>query len=422
MIMLSNEAKQTLRNQLKAFGEQVQRLSPNHRAEARQLFEKLQLKGAIQALTPLEYCSQSVLELASRSLKEYEPTYAIDGGSTRLQRLENGTLVCAYQAVLSSDPDTRYKDLPLEAFRSLSLVSHSQRTDLGGAKSQQFPNEYVHFWRVHISRTYLEHEVERVVGSLARMAAESYHALRMLKELSPKQGLFIVDGNLYPIGLYYYLTGEDDIWPEENGPKTSWTEWKPAIEILAQPVRVVEAFRERGLALVGLNKNPGTSWLLEFTLDRESHNWSNDAQFIRAVLSGTPKDALGYTNWFVQEGYSLPQRRGESVESFDIFERLSSFGLLHAPKAYHVCFFYLFDPRVKAVLKVEAPRIVFEKHDPEKLRAQVLAEIAQGKGVPPAIRRADSRARITEEESASLIRACGVELDLSYNQSRSEMI
>jgi hypothetical protein len=183
---------------------------------------------------------------------------------------------------------------------------------------------------------------------------------------------------------------------------------------------VVEAFGKRELALVALNKNPSTSWLLEFALDRASHNWSNDAQFIRAVLSNTAKDSLGYTNWFVQEGYSLPQRRGEGIESFDIFEHLRSFQLALPPPAYHVCFFYVYDPRVKAVLKIECPRIVFKKHDPQKLRAQVLAEIAQGKGVPPAIRRADSRARITEEESAALIRVCGVELDLSYNQSRGE--
>ncbi len=422
MRMLSNEAKQTLRNQLKAFGEQVQRLSPNHREEARQLFEKLHLKGAIQALTPLEYRSESVLQLAAYSFPEYEPVYAIDGGSTRLQQLENGTMLCAYQAVLSSDPDTRHKDLPLEAFRSLSLVSHSQRTDLGGAKSETSQDEYVHFWRIHISRTYLEHEVERVVGGLARMAAESYHARRMRQELKPQQGLWILDGNLYPIGLYYYLSGEDQIWPEENGIRASWTEWKPAIEILAQPVRVVEEFAARGFAIVGFNKNPSTSWFLEFTLEPESHNWSSDAQFIRAVLSNTPKDAIGYTNWFVQEGYSLPQRRGQSVESFDIFERLGSFELMHPSRAYHVCFFYVYDPRVKAVLKVECPRIVFEKHEPERLRAQILAEIAQGKGVPPAIRRADSRARITEEESAALIRACGIDLDWSYNQSRSELM
>jgi hypothetical protein len=420
--MLSTEAKQTLRRQLRAFGEQVQRLSPDHRQEARQLFAQLELTGAMRALTPLEFRTESVLELARPSSDEYQPAYAVDGGSTRLKRLENGTTLCAYQAVLSSAPDTRHKDLPLEAFRSLSLVSHSQRTDLGGAKSQQAQEEYVHLWRLHISRTYLEQEVERVVAGLARAAAEAYHARRMLEEIRPHKGLFLLDGNLYPIGLYYYFAGDETPWPEGDGQQIRWTEWRPAIDVLSQPMRAVEAFVQRGLAVVGLNKNPSTSWLLEFALERASHNWSNDAQFMRAVLSGTPKDALGYTNWFVQEGYSLPQRRDRRAESFDIFERLSSFGLIHPPRAYHLCFFYLYDPRVKAVLKVEAPRIIFDRHEPQVLRAAILSEIAQGQGVPPAIRRADSRARITEEESAALIRACGIDLDLSYNESRERQL
>ncbi len=418
--MLSNEAKQTLRAQLKFFGEQVWRLSPDHREEARRLFEELQLSGAIEALTPLEHRHESLLELAARKLNHYEPVYALDGGSTRLKYLENGTVLCAYQALLASDPEVRFKELPLEAFRSLSLVSHSQRTDLGGARSEQSRDEYIHFWRIHILRRYLEHEVERVITGLARWAAESYHALRMLGELQPSQGLFILDGNLYPIGLYYYFAGDeaDSLWSSE----TRWTEWPPAIEILAQPLRVVEEFAQRGLALVSLNKNPGTSWLIEFTLDRASQNWSSDAQFIKAVLSDTPKDALGFTNWFVQQEYSLPERQGEAPVGFDIFKRLKSFDLKLAARAYHVCFFYVYDPRVKAVLKIEAPRIIFERHDPEQLRAKILSEIARGKGVPPAIRKADSRARITDEESLSLIRACGLELDLSYNQSRGELI
>jgi hypothetical protein len=414
--MLSNEAKRALREQLQAFGEKIRSLSSDHREEARRLFKELQLQGAIRALTPLEYGSQSVLALAARSFEEYEPVYAVDGGSTRLKRLENGTVLCAYQAVLASDPDTRLNDLPLEAYRSLSLITHSLRTDLGGAKAERFKSEYVHLWRVHISRRYLEREaqeVERVVGGLARAAAESYHALRMLELLDTDRGLFILDGNLYPIRLYYYLTGEEDeIWQVED-----WTEWPPVVEILAGPVRVVESFAERGLALVGLNKNPGTSWLLEFTLDRASHNWSSDAQFMRAALSETPKDALGYTNWFVQEAYSLPRRRGHELESFDIFERLGAFHLKHPSRAYHLCFFYVYDPRVRAVLKVEAPRLVLEAHDPERLRAKVLCEIARGKGVPPAIRRADSRARITEEESLNLMRLLGVQLDRSYDES-----
>jgi len=414
--MLSGEAKRLLREQLRAFGEKIRSLGSDHREEARRLFEELRLKGAIKALTPLEHASQGILELASRSFEEYEPVFALDGGSTRIKRLENGTVLCAYQAVLSSDPDSRLNDLPLEAYRSLSLVTHSLRTDLGGAKAEDLRGEYVHLRRVHLSRSYLEYEaqeVERVVGGLARAAAEPYHALRMLELLDPERGLFILDGNLYPIRLYYYLTGEEaEVWQAED-----WTAWPPAVEILAGPIRAVESFAGRGLAVVGLNKNPSTSWLLEFCLERRSQSWSSDAQFIRAVLSETPKDSLGYTSWFVQEAYSLPRRRGQRLESFDIFERLGSFNLKHPARAYHVCFFYVYDPRVRAVLKVEAPRLVLEAHDPERLRAKVLSEIARGKGVPPAIRRADSRARITEEESLSLMRLLGLELDRSLAES-----
>jgi hypothetical protein len=418
--MLSNEAKRTLRDQLREFGEQIQRLSPDHREEARRLFERLQLDGAIQALTPLEHRSERILDLAGLPTGEYEPVFAVDGGSTRIKRLENGTILCAYQAVLASDPDTRHHDLPLEAYRSLSLVSHSQRLDIGGAKVERLEDEYVHLWRAHVSRTYLEREVERVVSGLARIAAESHHALRMLAELRPPKGLFLLDGPIYPIGLYYYFADSAARDPLHSG--VNWTEWPPAVEICALPLRVVEAFGERELALAGFNKNPGTDWLLEFTLDQASHNWSNDAQFIKAVLSETPKDALGYTSWFVQEAYSLPQQQGRERESFDLFERLSAFRLRCPSREYHVCFFYVYDPRVKAVLKIEAPRLVLDRHDPLALRAKLLGEIARGVGVPPAIRRADSRARITEEESLGLLRACGLELDWSYNQSRGEPI
>jgi hypothetical protein len=423
--MLSSEAKQRLRKELERFGRQLQRSGLDHREEARRLFQELQLEGAIQALTPLEYRHERLLELAARAEPDDGPVYAIDGGSTRLQRLENGTILCAYQAVLASDPDTRLDGLPLEAHRSLSLVSHSQRLDVGGSKAERLEDGYVHFWRVHLSRAHLSmstREIDQVVSGLARVGAESYHALRMLQLLGSPKGLWLLDGPLYPIGLYYYFAGEPEDDVPFKGP--TWTDWPPAVEILVQPLRLVEACVERDLPLLGLNKNPQTAWLLEFTLGRDDRNWSSDAQFIKAVLSETPKDALGYTNWFVQEEYSLPRRGSElERESFDLFEHLEPrFGLQLPRRAYHVCFFYVYDPRVRAVLKVEAPRAVVEAHGPERLQSKLLADIARGTGVPPAIRRADSRARITEEERLGLIRACGLEIDFSYDQSRGEPI
>lgn len=424
--MLSNESRHLLKGQLRALGEQVRRLGIDPQAEARRLFERLRLSNAIKALTPLEYNQIDLLAAARARDQDYEQTYAIDGGSTRPVRLENGTTLCAMQAVLSADPDRRWQGLPLEAYRTIALISHTQRRDLGEARMEHDENDFVRLRRIHISRTYLVREVERVIKGLARAAAEGGHARHMLERLKLAEGLFFLDGNLYPIGLYYYFLREQSgerAWDLQ----ANWAEWEPARAILAEHVRVVEAFQMKKLACVGLNKNPGTSWLLDFCLDESEHNWSSDAQFIKAVLSEDSRRALGYTNWFVQERYAASQTAGEGLERgrfanrpYDLFEGLGSLGLQLEPRAYHVCFFYVYDPRIQSILKIEAPRCVLEAHDPERLRRAILSEIARGKGVPSALRRADSRARITEEEAAGLLRVCGVEPDHTFDESRSE--
>jgi hypothetical protein len=421
--MLSNESKKSLRAQFQSFGQQVQNLGSDHREEARELYAILKLDGAIKAITPPEHLNASILDLASAEIPEYENIYAVDGGSTRAKVLENGTMICAFQAVLTADGNQALNGVPLEAFRSLAFVSHSQRVDLGGAQSELYDqDEYAHLWRLHLHRDFLSFEIERVVTGLARAAAESYHTLRLLEHLNTESSLLMLDGNLYPVWLYYHIVGpqKTSSWDSDS---TSWTEWEPAKKILKLPIDVVDQAAHRNLALVGINKNPGTSSLLEFTLDPESHNWSSDAQFIKAVLSQTPKDALGYTSWFVQEEYSSgPRKKGEEPNTMDIFNRLSSFGLELEPRSYHTCFFYVYDPRVLSVIKIEVPRVILDSHDPMKLRSKVLREIARGKGVPGAIRRADSRARITDEEAMRLFGDCGIELDYYYDHSRGEPI
>ncbi|HED04476.1 MAG TPA: DNA double-strand break repair nuclease NurA [Candidatus Fraserbacteria bacterium] len=415
--MLSNESRRLLSCQLRAFGEQVRRLGIDLRAEARRLFDRLKLDGAIKALTPLERCQVDILEAAGQRDPAYGQRYAVDGGSTHALRLENGTTLCAMQAVCSAEPDRRFQGLPLEAYRTVVLVSHSERLDLGLSHVDHLEEGFIHLWRVHLSRTYLREGIERVIKGLARAACEGQHVQWMLQQLQPSEGLFLLDGNLYPIGLYYALSGQqDDRLSRDSRP--NWTDWHPAQAIMAQPLRVVEAFAERGLACIGLNKNPGTSWLLDFCLEEAERNWSGDAQFIKAVLSSRSRRSLGYTNWFVQERYPLPRSGGRELESFDLFERLSGLGLKLAPRAYHLCFFYVYDPRIKSVLKVEAPRVVLEAHDLQRLRRAIIAEIARGKGVPGALRRADSRARITTEEAVGLLRACGIAPDYTFNQSR----
>ena len=412
--MLSKETRRAMTQRLQEFGEMARR-SRNHRAEARQLFSQLQLDGSIKPLGEPFFRSAPILDLAVQRFPEWETVYAIDGGSTRPMPFENGTIMCANQAVLSSDPASELHGLPLEAYRSVSIVSHTFRDDLGGASAERELSDLIHLWHIHLTPDKVKRKVEQLVKGLADIASESTHTLRMLDALNLKEGFFILDGNVFPIGILYYIAGERD---------ASWG-WKwdihldeldEAVAILQMPLRVAEVFYQRGLAYVALNKNPDTKWFIQYCLDARRQYWSNDRQFFKAVLSDAPKDHLSYSSWFVQEEYPSPA--GGAGESVDLFRKLHAFELAHEPSAYHVCFFYVYDPRIRTVMKIETPRLMLRAHDSGKIQQKMLSELARGQGVPHAIRRADSRARITQEEREALMRECGVGLDLIYNQTR----
>ncbi|MCL6642456.1 MAG: DNA double-strand break repair nuclease NurA [Candidatus Bipolaricaulota bacterium] len=248
------------------------------------------------------------------------------------------------------------------------------------------------------------------------MTSEPTHATEMLDVLDIREGLLLLDGALYPIGLYYYLLGElKGEWGYRWGVRLSDRE--EIVALLAAPVRLVETCVARKIPIIALNKTPETSWLLRFCLEERERRWASDRQFMTAVLSDTPKDSLGYTNWFVQEAYPSWEERGSVI---DLPKAVSDFALRLESSLYHVAFFYVYDPRVRSVLKVETPRAVLEFCEPERLQKTLLAEIARGKGVPNVIRKADSRARITQEEREALIRACGLDPDYYYNLSRGE--
>jgi hypothetical protein len=411
--MLSKETRRAMAQRLNEFGEMARR-ARNHRDEARQLFAQLKLNGAIKSLGEPYLRSAPILDLAVQTFPGWETVYGIDSGSTRPMLFENGTIMCANQAVLSSDPASDFNGLPLEAYRSVSIISHTFRDDLGGASAERQVNDLIHLWHIHLTPDKVKRKIEQLVKGLADIASESTHTLRMIDELKLKEGFFILDGSAYPIGLLYYVAGDE-------GATWGWKwdihldEWEPTLELMRFPLRLTETFYQRNLVYVALNKNPDTKWFIEFCLDARRRYWSNDRQFFKAMLSDAPKDHLSYSSWFVQEEY-----RWGGTESVDLFKKLRSFTLAHESSAYHVCFFYVYDPRIRTVLKVETPRLMLRDTKPEHVQLKMLAELARGQGVPHAIRRADSRARITQEEREALMRECGIGLDLIYNQTRGE--
>jgi hypothetical protein len=412
--MLSSDVRRLFLSELKTLGERAQR-AVSHRDEARRFFQTLQLSGAIKALTSLERRTEPILTLAEQPDQSLRVVYGVDGGSTRPMHFEDGTTLCANQAVFIADPHTRHHGMPLETWRTIALVSHSFQ-NVGEARVTHIQNEHVSHWRIHLTKDFVEREIEHIVKGLADVTSEPTHAQHMLEVLDIREGLLVLDGALYPIGLYYYLLGDlKGEWGYRWGVRLSDRE--DIVALLAGPVRLVEACVARQLPVMAINKTPETSWLLRFCLSPSERRWASDRQFMTAVLSDTPRDSLGYTNWFIQEAYPSWEER-ESV--VDLPKAVSDFALTLEPSLYHVAFFYVYDPRVRSVLKIESPRAVLRVHDPTALQRQILAEIARGKGVPNVIRKADSRAKITQEERMALIRACGLDPDFYYNLSRGE--
>lgn len=383
--------------------------------EARRAFSQLKLGEEVRALAALEYRSGPLLELAAQR-SPFTRVFGLDGGSTRPIHFANGTTLCANQAVLVSEPQVELDGLPLEAFRALTLVTHSFAAS-GGSRADYHEDKVLALWRVHITRDYLRGDVDHVVKGLADSASEARHALRMTERLELGQDdLLILDGNIFPIGLYYYLISERGFrWGADLA------SFAGAIEILEQHLRLAELLAEQGAAYVGINKTPQTRYLLN-CLDGEGP-WGDDRQLVRALFQGLPKDELGWTGWFLQERYRGYLSR-KSSEGIDIFRELDQIELGLQPEDYHVAYFFVYDPRTAggggSVLKVEVPQIILKKHGPEELQLAVLGEIARGCGVPNVIRRADSRARITQPEREFLIRNSGLPLDLGYNQGRGE--
>jgi hypothetical protein len=412
--MLSSDVRRVFLEELAALGERAGR-TILHRDEARRLFEKLQCDGPIKTIVPLARSAEPILALAQYHDPSFPVLYGVDGGSTRPMHFEDGTTICANQAVCIADPPLRHRGFPLEAWRTVAIVSHSFQ-NIGETKVTHTQNAHVRQWRIHLTKDFLEREVAQIVKGLADVTSEPTHAQQMLELLDVRQGLLIMDGALYPIGLYYYLVGElKGEWGYRWGVRL--TDREDIVALLAAPVRLVETCLSRRLPIVAINKTPETSWLLRFCLEERERRWASDRQFMTAALSDTPKDSLGYTNWFVQEAYPSWEERGSVI---DLPKAISDFRLSFEPELYHVAFFYVYDPRVHSVLKVETPRAVFQFCDPERLQRVVLGEIARGMGVPHVLRKADSRARITQQEREALMRACGLDPDYYYNLSRGE--
>ncbi len=372
--------------------------------------------GELEVVGELNCARHSLLELAAWRDEAVTRAFGLDGGSSRTMVFRNGTVACANQGLLACERGLDVGDVPLEAYRTLAWVTHSREERLvSGAGCED--HGWVRFWRLRLGQREIDSDkpqrIQEVVKAMADVASEPQHLLRMAELVPLGEGdLVFVDGRFYPLGLYAHLL--NDLGRDWDIDLTNRDDW---IALLQAPLDFIHLAAERGLVAAAINKTPTSRPLLRFGVPEPKQLWHNDRQFVSALFERIPGDELGYTNWFVWARHPSPTGRGG--ESIDLFEELVHFERKRPARDYHIAFFFVYDPRVRSALRVEVPRVVLERHGPERLRLLIMSHIACGNGgVPNAIRIADAGARITQEEREALLWDCGLTPDWEYNQSR----
>ncbi len=341
----------------------------------------------------------------------FETAHGLDSGTINPTTFKNGLLLDLAQAAMSGSPSS----LQLHRSRTYIMTVHSNDTAVDHSTDgwDQFDEDH---GRGRIVQTEaLARDEERIVHGLALYLAESHHALDHADDV---EDILVLDGPLYPKGLVHWLgrhgtiadlASEDDL----------------VAEVLANYVRLVEDFLDRGIPLVGFVKSPQSRGLIRTLKENGSPSpWASDAAFFSQVLEQRERrhgefervtDELSWTGWFRS--------------------RLGADGVFSGPEAelgverarpatdYEVTFTVVYDPRTDLVFKVELP---FAFAQDEGTRAAVeqylLREIAGERGPPLPVGKADELARIGADQKAELVRrlevAFDTEADRNYDRER----
>jgi hypothetical protein len=110
------------------------------------------------------------------------------------------------------------------------------------------------------------------------------------------------------------------------------------------------------------------------------------------VLRFDGLEYLTYTSWFVNEGQEI---NGQLYDVLEPFANRLDHG---SPADYRRAFCYVRLPKTGDLLRIEAPYLMVQDEPMrDQIRLKALKEIAQRRGVPRAIHRADRLARISQE-------------------------
>lgn len=319
---------------------------------------------------------------------EFASQHGVDAGTLNPRSFTNGLTLDVSHAAAASLPS----DLPL----------HRQRTIVTAVQSNDHRVVFQNDWAAFDDATTDGRVVQAPRDTdNAREAAHVYalylsESAHLAKTFDVAEDLVYLDGPLYPLGLLRWL----EVDPSFG--RSDLTD-----EAVANYFETYEKALDEDVPVVGYVKNPSCARVVRrLREDGPPVPWSNDAGFFRHFLGS---DDLTFSNWFVSRFYE------ETL--FDVAPRLD------APRDDLLpAVMYVHDPRHGTVHRAEAPLgFVRDEETRDALTRQTLKEVALNR-VPRSVDRADSLARVTNDQREGLVRrfedAFDAAEETNYNRDR----
>ena len=374
----------------------VPRDQASQTAHARRLFELLDRDGG--SLEPLDeptYRRTRIDELGTWAEDSWAgPTYGVDASTTRPMEYNNGLVVDAAYAKTAVTGNSANR--AIERTGRVVGVAYLDDDDsiLHGETI-----EYEHVTADLVCFPQSAEELSNISSSVATVAQRFSEGQQAVDSLDAVDGPLFLDGSVLPLGVAYWVLLD---YAGERSPAGAWD---LPTDIVGKYIEVIDRQYERGLPIVGIVKQSTMAQVLESLREKISTNdirdengrllsvpWVRDHQFMSEVLRLDDLDYLTYTSWFVQQGQEIRGQR------YEVLEPLAD-QLEHGePADYRRAFCYVRLPKTGDLLRIEAPYLMVEDEEMrEQIRLKALKEIAQRRGVPRAIHRADRLARISQE-------------------------
>lgn len=392
---MDSEAVGTVRELFAEVDAAVPRELESQAEYARQLFELLGLDGGlVKPIGDLTYQRTRIDELGTWAEDPWSSrSYGVDASTTRPMEYNNGMVIDAAHAKTAAVGDSA--DRTVE--RSGRIVGVAYLDDAETTLHRKtIESEYVTGELVRFPESTEEpRNISKSVGAVAQRLSEGRQAVNSLDSVD---GALFLDGSVLPLGIIYWVL------LDYAGGRSPAGLWGLPADIVRNYVEVIDRQYERNQPVIGIVKTSTMSQVVSSLSEKlDQHDitedgrqpdvpWIRDHQFLSEVLRFEDLDYLTYTSWFVSDGQEI------SDDVYRLLEPLSG-DLQHGgPDDYRRAFCFVRLPKTGDLLRVETPYLMVQNEEMRRqIQLKALKAIAQRRGVPRAIHRADRLARISQE-------------------------